>query len=165
MTSAFSFMLYVTASPAPAIFTTHGSSRFTALTPCPGRSVKRGPFAFATPSSEPSVFKCPLPMFVMTATSGGRIAPSLSYSELNDSGLVPLIEPEERKGQPDEVVLVALGLEHAARAREYRGYHLLCRGLAGAAGDRHDRYLVEPSIISRQGTERLKGVLYYHDNR
>lgn len=139
---------------------TRGSSPLrTAVAPGPAPS-RISFFARAMSSSPLKNWRWTGLTLVITATSGGGDPgqdPQLSggaHAHLEDGRFVVRPEPEEREGQSQAVVEVALGLEDAETAGEQGCRELLGRRLADAPGDAHD--LDRPPGEDVAG-ERLEG--------
>ena len=64
--------------------------------------------------------------------------PGVIHAQLDDGDLRPLPQLDERQRQPDVVVEIPAVADDAVPRREKLARHFLRRGLAGAAGNRHD---------------------------
>ena len=91
--------------------------------------------------------------------------PRVIHAQFDDGHLRPLPQLDERQRQPDVVVEIPAVADHAVPHLEKFARHFLGRGLAGAAGDRHDfRSRRLPNAV-RQRLQRLGRVVDFDDDR
>jgi hypothetical protein len=81
-----------------------------------------------------------------------------AHAHLEDGRLVGRIEPEERQGQAEGVVVVPLGPEDPEPGSQERGRELLGRRLADAAGHADDLDRPADQDLPGQGLESLHRV-------
>ena len=100
--------------------------------------------ASAIASTDAKKPRCASPTLVHTRTSGSATRDQRAdlagviHAQFDDGDLRPLPQLDERQRQPDVVVEVPAVAHHAIPRRQKLRRHFLRRGLAGAAGDRHD---------------------------
>ena len=122
-------------------------------------------FASAIASTDAKKPRCASPTFVHTRTSGSAMRdqradfPGVIHPELDDRDLRPLPQLDQRQRQPDVVVEVPAVAHHAIPRREQLRRHFLRRGLAGAAGDRHDLRARLAPHGARQRLQRRRRVV------
>ena len=85
------------------------------------------------------------------------------HPQFDDRDLRPLPQLDERQRQPDVVVEVPAVADHAIPRREKLRRHFLRRGLAGAAGDRHDLRARRAPHRLRQRLQRRRRVVDLDD--
>ena len=76
----------------------------------------------------------------------------------DDGGTVVLLQPQQRLGRADEVIIVRLGFQRGVMLTQYGGDHLLGGGLAGAAGDLHHGNVKLAAVPGGQRLQRQHGI-------
>ncbi len=84
------------------------------------------------------------------------------HARFNDSGLMGIIEAQQRLGRADGVIEVGLRFQRRKLLAQHRCHHLLGGGLARRACDLHYRQFKLAAIPRGQRLQRQEGVL--HEN-
>ncbi len=90
--------------------------------------------------------------------------PRVIHAQFDDGHFRPPPQLDQGQRQTNVVVEIPAVADHAVPRLEKVARHVLGRGLAGAAGDRHDLRARRPADAVRQRLQRLGGVVDFDDD-
>lgn len=87
--------------------------------------------------------------------------PEVIHAHLDHADLVVAVEPQKGEGQPNLIIEISLRLEDLEPLPQYRGHHILGRGLAHAARNGHKGDAELLLVMPGQIPQRLLGTAHF----